>query len=67
MLLLIMILVAAVAAVIGIIALGVHLLAPRSRSPVRQDPDDTASITVNVRSANSAPGRSVESEEDETI
>jgi len=67
MLLLIMILVAALAAVIGVIALGVYLLGPRSRSPVPQDPDETASITVNVRSASSAPGRSVESEEDETI
>lgn len=67
MLLLIVIIVAAVAVVVGVIALGFHLLAPRPRPPVQDDPNETASITVNIRAANNAGRRSAESEEDETI
>ena len=56
-----------VAAVVAVIALGLFLLTRRRRPSVRDDPNATASITINVRGANSGSKRPAEYDEDETI
>jgi hypothetical protein len=52
--------------VVAVAVVGLYLLARRRRPVVRQDPDATASITVNIR-AKSGTRRPAASDEDETI